>query len=94
MKCDDCGRKSLRRKIYEGTRVCIECGLVAESSIIDQTNENRNFNEPQANNVVSRTGEVIRLDQMNYLRTEFSGNTKSGARQINKDALQIRSKGE
>lgn len=46
LKCDDCGRKALRRKIYEGTLVCIECGLVAESSIIDQTNENRNFNEP------------------------------------------------
>jgi len=31
---------------------------------------------------------------MNYLRTEFSGNQRTGARQINKDALLIRSKGE
>ena len=70
----------------------MECGLVAESSIIDQTNENRNFAEPQANNVVARTGDLIRKDQMNYLITQFTGAQKSGSKYQN--AYQNRSSGE
>lgn len=74
--CEDCMKPTLRTDVAEANLVCIECGLVAASSIIDQTKENRVFapTENGANSVQrDRTGEKMRIDKLNTIRTEFTG---------------------
>ena len=74
--CEKCMKPTLRTDVAEATLVCIECGLVACSSIIDQTKENRVFapTENGANSVQrDRTGEKMRVDKLNSIRTEFTG---------------------
>jgi transcription initiation factor TFIIIB Brf1 subunit/transcription initiation factor TFIIB len=78
--CDKCMKPTLRHDVAEATLVCIECGLVASSSIIDQTKENRVFapTENGANSVMrDRTGEKMRVDKLNSIRTEFTGSSGS-----------------
>jgi hypothetical protein len=78
--CEKCQKPSLRHDVAEATLVCIECGLVANHSIIDQTKENRVFGptENGANSVLrDRTGEKMRVDKLNTIRTEFTGSSSS-----------------
>lgn len=52
-------------------------------SIIDQTKENRVFapTESGANSVMrDRTGDPMRIDRLNSIRTEFTGASNNGRR--------------
>lgn len=42
-KCEDCYKTDFVMNRAEGTLVCTHCGLVAESRLIDETSEWRNF---------------------------------------------------
>ena len=52
--CNECGLEAIRTDSANGTRVCIECGLVADSRIINfNQSEERNFD---GNAAASRLG--------------------------------------
>jgi transcription initiation factor TFIIIB Brf1 subunit/transcription initiation factor TFIIB len=92
--CRECGTPSLRIKPTEGTLACIDCGLVEQSNIIDMTKETRNFaSENRTSNQIERTGDLVRIDQLNSLVTEFRGGGKnSGAFKMN--TISARTPGE
>lgn len=42
-RCEDCGKTDLVMNRAEGTLVCVNCGLVCQARMIDETSEWRNF---------------------------------------------------
>ena len=76
--CSECKLPTLRYKQNEGTLVCTECGLVDTANIIDPTKEQRSFAaENTTSQQLDRTGDRLRLDQLNSMYTELRGNNRT-----------------
>ena len=75
-KCENC-KTALRNNVAEGTLVCFNCGLVHMHGLIDQTKENRVFAPNESGHVqnMDRTGNPIRIDKVDSIRTEFTGSS-------------------
>lgn len=81
-KCSDCKRTEFAINRAEGTLVCIGCGLVNQSRIIDETSEWRNFSNENSDgtNTRDRVG-----GKLNPYMTDFGMSTMvkgSGAKEV------------
>ena len=91
-KCECCGMtNSLVTKQHEGTLVCQNCGVVSQVSMIDQSNEKRNFSSEQGgadstNNRVNASSNNPFLPSQG-LSTTIAG-TSADAKELNKQHYQ------
>ena len=78
-RCEDCG-SPLINNVAEGTLVCSNpnCCLVHQAGLIDQTKEIRVFAPTETSNQqqMERTGDPVRTEKVNNIRTDFTGNYK------------------
>lgn len=86
-KCENCGKvNSLVVKQHEGTLVCKHCGLIHQSSMIDQANEKRNFSSENSGTDGNTSRVNARVNQFLPslgLNTMISGNN-AATKELNK----------
>ena len=77
-RCEDCRKSEFTMNRAEGTIVCINCGLVKASRLIDETSEWRNFsneNSDGAGNTRNRVGGKLNPYMSDFgLSTMVKGN--------------------